>query len=184
MIQGGTLGRGGEALALHLLRTDENEEVEVLPARGVAALSFRPQLREMVARTAHGRTERPIHHLHVDPETEWTEAQYVRHLELYEAEFCLSGQPRLAVFHRKHERGHRHYVWTIVRRDGSTIRMAHDYARREKYRASWNSNSASGTSLVSITAPSPLPCGERGVTMWSPAWRRRGCSMSSDRLPP
>lgn len=132
MIQGGTLGRGGEALALHLLRTDENEEVEVLPARGVAALSFRPQLREMVARTAHGRTERPIHHLHVDPETEWTEAQYVRHLELYEAEFCLSGQPRLAVFHRKHERGHRHYVWTIVRRDGSTIRMAHDYARREK----------------------------------------------------
>ena len=86
----------------------------------------------MVARAANGRTERPVQHLHVDPSTEWTEAQYARHLVLYETEFDLVGQPRLAVFHRKHGRGHRHYVWSLVRRDGSLISMSHDYARREK----------------------------------------------------
>jgi hypothetical protein len=90
------------------------------------------QLREMVARAAHGRTHRPIHHLHADPSTEWTEAQYAQHLVLYETEFGLVGQPRLAVRHRKHGRGHRHYVWSLVRRDGSLISMSHDYARREK----------------------------------------------------
>ena len=132
MIQAASRGRGGEALVVHLMRRDENEHVEILPARGVAAEDFRSQLREMVARAANGRTERPVQHLHVDPSTEWTEAQYARHLVLYEAEFDLIGQPRLAVFHRKHGRGHRHYVWSLVRRDGSLISMSHDYARREK----------------------------------------------------
>jgi hypothetical protein len=132
MIQAATRGRGGEALVVHLLRRDENELVEILPARGVAAEGFRAQLREIVARAAHGRTERPVLHLHVDPSTDWTELQYTRHVELYEAEFGLAGQPRLAVFHRKHDRGHRHYVWSLVRRDGSVISMSYDYARREK----------------------------------------------------
>jgi len=132
MIQAATRGRGGEALVVHLMRRDENEVVEVLPARGLAAEGFRAQLREMVARAAHGRTERPVQHLHVDPSTEWSEIQYARHLELYETEFGLTGQPRLAVFHRKHGRGHRHYVWSLVRPDGSVISMSHDFARREK----------------------------------------------------
>jgi hypothetical protein len=132
MIQAATRGKGDEALADHLMCGDENEVVEILPARGVAATGLRTQLREMVARAAHGRTHRPIHHLHADPSTEWTEAQYARHLILYETEFGLVGQPRLAVRHRKHGRGHRHYVWSLVRRDGSLISMSHDYARREK----------------------------------------------------
>lgn len=132
MIQGSKLGRGEEALALYLTRAGANEQVEILPARGVVARTFPAQLREIVARTAHGRTKKPILHLHVAPSVEWTEAQYARHLELYEREFDLTGQPRLAVFHRKQARGHRHYVWSRVRRDGSTIRMAHDYPRREK----------------------------------------------------
>lgn len=132
MIQGAINGRGGEALARHLTCTNENEVLEVLPARCVVADNMSKQLRELEARSSHGRTTKPIHHLHVDPATEWSEAQYARHLELYEQEFCLTNQPRLAVFHRKHGRGHRHYVYTLVRRDGSTIRMSNDYARREK----------------------------------------------------
>jgi hypothetical protein len=100
MIQAATRGKGGEDLVVHLLRTDENEVVEVLPARGVAADGLQSQLREIVARAAHGRTERPVLHVHVDPPFDWTEVQYARHLELYETEFGLVTQPRLAVFHR------------------------------------------------------------------------------------
>ncbi len=132
MIQGAINGRGGAALARHLTCTDENEILAVLPARNMVADNMFKQLRELEARSAHGRTTKPIHHLHVDPETQWSDAQYARHLELYEHEFGLTDQPRLAVFHSKHGRGHRHYVYTLVRRDGSTIRMSHDYARREK----------------------------------------------------
>jgi hypothetical protein len=132
MIQSATRGRGDDELAEYLLDLGENEQVEVLPARGVAALCFQLQLREMVARAAHGRTELPILHLHVNPPREWSEAKFARHLDVYEAEHGLVGQPRLGVFHRKNGRGHRHYVWSLVRRDGSVISMSNDYARREK----------------------------------------------------
>lgn len=132
MIQGATRGQGGVDLVGHLFSRNENEQVVELPARGVGSRGFHAQLREIVARSAHSRTDRPVLHLHVDPPTEWTDAQYSRHLELYEAEFDLVDQPRLAVFHRKHGRGHRHYIYSLVRRDGRIVDLAHDFARREK----------------------------------------------------
>jgi hypothetical protein len=132
VIQAAKRGRGNVKLAIYLLQAGVNEEVTVLPARGVVAADLPSQLQEMVARTAHGRTHKPVLHLHVDPSTEWTEQQYEHHLELYEAEFGLTGQPRLAVQHRKHGRGHRHYIWTIVRPDGRMVSLSNDYARRER----------------------------------------------------
>jgi hypothetical protein len=41
MIQAATRGKGDEALADHLMCGDENEVVEILPARGVAATGLR-----------------------------------------------------------------------------------------------------------------------------------------------
>ena len=132
MIQGAINRQAKMDLAKHLTSTDENDVVEVLPARGVVAETIVDQLLELRARSAHGRTVHPLHHLHVDPSTDWTDMQYARHLELYEREFGLTNQPRIATVHRKHGRVHRHYVYMLVRRDGRTIPMRHDYARREK----------------------------------------------------
>lgn len=132
MIHAAIRGKGNLELANYLTDKGENEEVVILPARGVVATDLRSQLRELVARAARGRTPHPVLHIHVDPAVEWTEDQYCRYQELYEAEFDLAWQPRLAVCHRKNGRAHRHYVWSIVRPDGRVISTAHDYLRREK----------------------------------------------------
>jgi hypothetical protein len=125
-------GGGEPRLAEYLEEIDDNDQIIELGARGVVADGLAAQLREIVARSAHGRTNQPILHVYVSPATEWTEAQYDRYLDLYEAEFDLSGQPRLAVEHRKKGRTHRHYVYSVVRRNGRVIDFRHDYARREK----------------------------------------------------
>lgn len=132
MINKAIRGRGDARLASYLTERADNDDVVELPARGVVADQFGSQLREIVARCQHGRTDRPILHLCVSPSSAWTEAQYQRYLELYESEFDLAGQPRLAVHHSKNGRDHRHYVYSLVKRDGRVVDLRHDYARREK----------------------------------------------------
>ncbi len=97
MINKAVRGRGDARLASYLTELADNDDVVELPARGVVADQFGSQLREIVARCQHGRTARPILHLCVSPSSAWTEARYQRYLELYESEFDLAGQPRLAV---------------------------------------------------------------------------------------
>ena len=109
MINKAIRGKGDARLASYLTERADNDDVVELPARGVVADQFGSQLREIVARCQHGRTDRPILHLCVSPSSAWTEAQYQRYLELYESEFDLAGQPRLAVHHSKNGRDHRHY---------------------------------------------------------------------------
>ncbi len=132
MINEAVRGRGDARLAAYLTDIGDNDLVVELPARGVVAGQFASQLREIVARCAHGRTARPILHLCVSPAVPWSDAQYQRYLDLYEAEFDLADQPRLAVHHSKKGRDHRHYVYSVVKRDGRAVDLRNDYARREK----------------------------------------------------
>jgi hypothetical protein len=132
MINEAVRGRGDARLATYLTDIGDNDLVVELPARGVVADQFASQLREIVARCAHGRTARPILHLCVSPASSWSDAQYQRYLDLYEAEFDLADQPRLAVHHSKNGRGHRHYIYSVVKRDGRSVDLRNDYARREK----------------------------------------------------
>jgi len=134
MIAGATRGTGGDALSRHLLKRKDGQQVIVMPARGLAADDLKGQIRELVASAAHGRTSRPVHHVHIDPPTDCADPDsvietFVRH---YEREFGLENAPRCGVVHIKNGRKHRHEVYSLVREDGSVVSLAHDHARREK----------------------------------------------------
>jgi hypothetical protein len=53
-------------------------------------------------------------------------------LSNYEREFGLENAQRCGVHHIKNGRKHGHFVWSLVRDNGSVISLAHDHARREK----------------------------------------------------
>ena len=132
MIQGATRGAGGSALSSHLQSAEQNENVRELEPRGLTEEGLAAQMKELVDLSAHGSTNKPVLHVHFDPEKGWSEEQWERHISNYEKEFGLENQPRIGVEHEKNERTHRHYCWSLVKEDGKTVDLSHDYARREK----------------------------------------------------
>lgn len=133
MISGATRGRGGGALARHLTSRAKGQRSELVDVRGLSASTTREALDELVASSAHGRTDRPVHHLHVDPPHGWDRADVRDHfLAAYEAEFGLTALPRFIQEHEKNGRVHWHVVYSLVQDDGRMISLSHDRARREK----------------------------------------------------
>ncbi|MFJ7441209.1 relaxase/mobilization nuclease domain-containing protein [Methylorubrum thiocyanatum] len=133
MISGAERGRGGDALAKHLLKP-ENDEVQVLTPRGLGSPDLIGQVRELVALSLGGRTDRPVYHVHVDPELTVEDNPGARAMwwRLFEAEFGLAGQPYCGAEHVKHGRSHEHRVYSLVRPDGRVVDLAFDFVRREK----------------------------------------------------
>lgn len=133
MISGATRGTGvGTALAKHLLK--EENEVVVLPGRGLGAASLSGRIAELVALSAGGRTDRPIYHVHCSPDPSIADeaAARARFWALFEREFGMEGQPWCGVEHFKHDRRHEHRVYTVAKPDGSVVDLRWDFVRREK----------------------------------------------------
>ncbi|MCJ2096320.1 hypothetical protein MKK67_28025 [Methylobacterium sp. J-072] len=119
-------------MAHHLMKSEN--EVTVITARGLGSLGLHDQIRELVAQSAGGRTDRPIYHLFCSPDPTIADnaAARVRFWALFETEFGMAGQPYCGVEHRKGGRLHEHRVYGIVRPSGTVVNLAWDYARREK----------------------------------------------------
>lgn len=133
MIAGSTRGAGGPALARHLLSRKGGQEVRVLDARHLAAADLSGQLRELVAASRHGRTDRPVHHVHIDP-PRGSDAESIMNFFVvaYEREFGLEDVQRCGVEHIKNGRPHYHLAYSLVRPNGKVADLSHEYARREK----------------------------------------------------
>ncbi|WP_244474260.1 hypothetical protein [Methylobacterium sp. Leaf87] len=108
--------------------------MEVVPARGLGSATLVDQVRELVALSLGGRTDRPIYHVHCDPEPAIRDnaAARSRWWALFEAEFDLTGQPYCGAVHLKEGRRHEHRVYGLVRPSGRVVDLAWDYPRREK----------------------------------------------------
>lgn len=108
--------------------------MELMKSRGLAAADLGGQIRELVGAAAHGRTDRPIHHVHIDPPPDCRNPAAVmeRFLHLYELESGLTEAHRCGVCHRKEGRDHWHLVWSLVGSDGRVTDLRHDHAMREK----------------------------------------------------
>lgn len=133
MLAGATRGKGGRGLSRHLSSTTSGQVVRILENRHLDSVNVRDALRELVAGSAHGRTDRPVHHIHVDPPIgAESEALFDRWCELYEHEFGLQDAPRIAVEHEKKGRRHRHYVYSLVDDNGRVVDLSWEKARREK----------------------------------------------------
>lgn len=126
-------GKGGDALAHHLLKA-ENEEVLVLTPRGLGSPDLVGQVRELVALSLGGRTDRPVYHVHCDPDLaiEDNDGARARFWQLFEAEFGLGSQPVCGAVHVKHGRRHEHRVYSLVRPSGAVVDVGFDFARRER----------------------------------------------------
>ena len=101
----------------HLLRTDHNEQVEVIetaiwheqPAQAVAeTLQHFQSLTRLTEKGQKG-----LYCAHIDPggQYDMTSDQWQASLSILEHELGLSGQPRLVVKHLKDDREHLHVVW-------------------------------------------------------------------------
>ena len=97
---------GAKQLALHLMRLDENEHVEVHEVRGFASDNVMGALREAYAISRATRCKQYLFSVSISPpEIEKVSvATFERAIDEIESRMGLTGQPRLIVFHEKNGR--------------------------------------------------------------------------------
>lgn len=119
MILKGNQRSGAKQLAVHLLRTDENEHVEVHEIRGFLADDLTGALREAYAVSRGTKCKQFLFSLSLSPpETENVPiAAFETAIENIEEKLGLVGQPRALVFHEKQGRRHAHCVWSRIDAD-------------------------------------------------------------------
>lgn len=108
---------GAKALAVHLLRDDENDHVQVHEVRGFVADDVVGALREAYAISKGTRCRQYLFSVSLSPpETEKVcVAAFERAIETIEQRNGLTGHPRVVVLHEKNGRRHAHCVWSRIK---------------------------------------------------------------------
>lgn len=116
MILKGSQRAGARQLGLHLLKTEDNEHVEVHEIRGFVSDNIVDALKEVYAVSQGTRCKQYLFSLSLSPpEKERVPVQaFENAIALVEAKLGLSGQPRVVVFHEKEGRRHAHCVWSRI----------------------------------------------------------------------
>ncbi len=125
MILKGSQRGGGQNLAAHLMRTDENEHVEVHELRGFAADDLPGAFKEAQAVSRGTRCRQFLFSLSLNPpETENVPiATFEAAIDRIEEKLGLEGQPRAVVFHEKEGRRHAHCVWSRIDAETMTAKQ-------------------------------------------------------------
>jgi hypothetical protein len=124
MILKGSQRGGAKALGDHLLKTTENEHVEVHEVRGFLASDLLGALREAEATAKGTRCKQFMFSVSLNPpERESVQVEvFEKALDEIEERNGLSGQARVVVFHEKEGRRHCHAVWSRVDAETMTAR--------------------------------------------------------------
>ncbi len=125
MILKGSQRGGAKNLGLHLLKTEENEHVELHEVRGFMADDVIGALREAEAIAKGTRCKQFLFSVSLSPPQQESVRPEVFEaaLEKIEERNGLSGQPRVVVFHEKEGRRHAHAVWSRI--DAETMTARH-----------------------------------------------------------
>ncbi len=125
MILKGSQRGGGANLGQHLLKTEENEHVEVHEVRGFISNSMMGALKEAQAVSKGTRCRQYLFSLSLSPpETETVRVGvFEKALNDVEERLGLKDQPRIVVFHEKEGRRHAHAVWSRI--DAETMTAKH-----------------------------------------------------------
>ena len=107
---------GGKQLAVHLLKTDENEHVEVHDIRGFVADDVTGAFQEAHAISKATKCRQFLFSLSLNPpETENVPIEtFESAIADVEKSLGLTDQPRVIVFHEKEGRRHAHCVWSRI----------------------------------------------------------------------
>jgi hypothetical protein len=110
---------GAKQLAVHLLREDDNDHIEIHEIRGFAAADLKGALREAYAVSRGTRCRQYLFSVSLNPpENEKVPiAAFEQAINAIEARVGLKGQPRVIVFHEKNGRRHAHCVWSRIDAD-------------------------------------------------------------------
>ena len=133
IINGGSRKNGG-FFAQHLMRADENEQVNVVEVRGLGAENVPDAFREMRAVASGTQCKNYFYHANINarPDEPMTAEQWAEATDLLEHELQLDGQPRFIVEHEKEGRIHRHIIWSRIDADTMTaIPDSHNYWTHE-----------------------------------------------------
>lgn len=116
MILKGSQRSNANALAVHLLRLDENDHVEVQELRGFCTDDLAGAFSEIEAVAQGTRCRQPLFSVSFNPpaEADVSTAQFLDAITKVEQITKLEGQPRAIVFHEKDGRRHAHVVWSRI----------------------------------------------------------------------
>lgn len=116
MILKGSQRAGGTQLAIHLLKTDENEHVEIHEISGFMGDTPMEAFNEAYAISRGTKCQQFLFSLSLSPpETESVPVDvFEQAITDIERKVGLSGQPRVIVFHEKEGRRHAHCVWSRI----------------------------------------------------------------------
>ncbi|WP_288806164.1 relaxase/mobilization nuclease domain-containing protein [uncultured Novosphingobium sp.] len=125
MILKGSQRGGGKQMGLHLLKTEENEQVEIHEVRGFMAETVLGAMKEAQAMASGTRCKQYLFSLSLSPpETENVATEvFEGALASIESKLGLEGQPRVVVFHEKEGRRHAHCVWSRIDAETMTAKQ-------------------------------------------------------------
>lgn len=131
MILKGSQRSGAKALAVHLLRTDENDHVEVHEVSGFCTDDLTEALKEIQAVAKGTRCRQPLFSVSFNPpgDAAVSVEDFIAAIDKVAETTGLAGQPRAIVFHEKDGRRHAHCVWSRI--DAGTMRAINlDYTKQ------------------------------------------------------
>lgn len=107
---------GGQDLAAHLMRTDDNEHVRLHELRGFLSDDLKGAFKEAEAISRGTRCRQYLFSLSLSPPASATVAPeaFEAAIDRIEDRLGLEGQPRAIVFHEKEGRRHAHCVWSRI----------------------------------------------------------------------
>lgn len=124
MILKGSQRGGAGQLATHLLKTEENEHVEVHEVRGFVSDDLPGALKEAYAVSCGTKCKQPFFSVTLNPpEHQRVDVDdFMSAVDAVEQKTGLQGQPRAIVFHEKEGRRHAHAVWSRIDAETMTAR--------------------------------------------------------------
>ncbi len=116
MILKGSQRAGGTQLALHLLKTDENEHIDIHEVSGFMSNTPMEAFNETHAISRGTKCRQFLFSLSLSPpEKESVPVSvFEKAIDDIEKKIGLAGQPRVIVFHEKEGRRHAHCVWSRI----------------------------------------------------------------------
>jgi hypothetical protein len=115
---------GAKQLGLHLMKTEENEHVEIHEVSGFVAGDVMGAMKEAYALSRGTKCKQYLFSVSLSPPaTESVRSEvFEQACSMIEDRLGLKGQPRMIVFHEKEGRRHAHAVWSRIDADTMTAK--------------------------------------------------------------
>jgi Relaxase/Mobilisation nuclease domain len=123
---------GGKQLGEHLLKTEENEHVEVHEVTGFVSDNIMGAINEAYALSRGTKCGKYLFSMSLSPPSQESVRVEVfeKAIDNVEERLGLKGQPRIIVFHEKEGRRHCHAVWSRIDADSMTAKNLPFFKRK------------------------------------------------------